>query len=61
MKIVEIFFSLQGEGANVGKPAIFIRLANCNLNCDFCDTEWKNGIEIEVEKILKKIEFLMNL
>ena len=56
MKIVEIFYSLQGEGANVGKPAIFIRLAGCNLNCWFCDTNWQNGIEMSVEEILQKIE-----
>lgn len=36
--INEIFYSLQGEGAFSGTPAIFIRLARCNLSCKWCDT-----------------------
>jgi len=56
MKVAEIFYSLQGEGANMGKPAIFIRLAGCNKDCWFCDTNWKNGIEMSIAEILQKIE-----
>ena len=56
MKIAEIFYSLQGEGANMGKPAIFVRLAWCNQNCSFCDTEWKNGVDMSVTEILQEIE-----
>jgi organic radical activating enzyme len=37
--IVETFFSIQGEGANVGAPVNFIRLAGCPVNCSFCDTD----------------------
>ena len=37
-KVNEIFYSLQGEGANAGTPAVFIRFAGCNLRCPFCDT-----------------------
>ncbi|MDR1544831.1 MAG: 7-carboxy-7-deazaguanine synthase QueE [Prevotellaceae bacterium] len=55
LSVVEIFYSLQGEGANMGKPAVFIRLAGCNLNCSFCDTEWKNGTEMSVEEILLEV------
>jgi organic radical activating enzyme len=46
MKISEIFESIQGEGTNAGKPAIFLRTAECNLRCSWCDTkytwDWKN-------------------
>ena len=56
MKIKEIFYSLQGEGANIGKPAVFIRLADCNLNCQYCDTDWKNGVEMSVSEILQEIK-----
>tara|TARA_Y100000590_G_scaffold366431_1_gene425752 strand:+ start:2944 stop:3624 length:681 start_codon:yes stop_codon:yes gene_type:complete len=46
MEINEIFKSIQGEGPNFGKPAIFLRTAQCNLKCTWCDTkytwDWKN-------------------
>ena len=36
--IPEIFDTLQGEGRNIGQPATFLRLSNCNLRCRWCDT-----------------------
>ncbi|MBD3271824.1 MAG: radical SAM protein, partial [Elusimicrobia bacterium] len=36
--ILEIFASLQGEGIRLGEEQIFVRLAGCNMNCDYCDT-----------------------
>jgi 7-carboxy-7-deazaguanine synthase len=56
LKVVEIFYSLQGEGANVGTPSIFIRLSNCNLNCWFCDTDWNKGTEMTVDEIRAAID-----
>lgn len=49
--IKEIFYTLQGEGANTGTPAVFCRFAGCNLwsgreadraaaVCNFCDTDF---------------------
>jgi 7-carboxy-7-deazaguanine synthase (Cx14CxxC type) len=49
--VKEIFYTLQGEGANTGKPAVFCRFAGCNLwsgleedrasaTCRFCDTDF---------------------
>ena len=49
--IKEIFYTLQGEGANMGRPAVFCRFAGCNLwsgreedrsgaVCQFCDTDF---------------------
>ena len=38
MRIVEIFYSLQGEGVLAGVPSVFIRTAGCNLACRWCDT-----------------------
>src|SRR4029077_1628380 len=49
--VKEIFYTLQGEGANTGRPAVFCRFAGCNLwsgreedrsqaICRFCDTDF---------------------
>lgn len=49
--VKEIFYTLQGEGAQAGRPAVFCRFAGCNLwsgreadrataMCRFCDTEF---------------------
>ena len=50
-QVKEIFYTLQGEGANAGRPAVFCRFAGCNLwsgreadrasaTCRFCDTDF---------------------
>jgi organic radical activating enzyme len=36
----EIFASLQGEGASLGRPTAFVRLSRCNLACHWCDTAY---------------------
>ena len=49
--VKEIYYTLQGEGAQTGRPAVFLRFAGCNLwtgreedrataICDFCDTDF---------------------
>lgn len=40
LQLAEIFYSVQGEGTWTGTPAVFVRLAGCNLACDFCDTDY---------------------
>jgi 7-carboxy-7-deazaguanine synthase len=40
LHVNELFDSLQGEGASVGAPCTFLRLAGCNLSCTWCDTPY---------------------
>lgn len=51
LKINEIFPALQGEGSFAGCPMLFIRLAGCNLSCDFCDTEFSTKETLSVKTI----------
>ena len=54
-RINDIFYSLQGEGHNTGRAAVFIRFAGCNLRCSFCDTEFDTFSEMSDEQILAAI------
>lgn len=58
LKISEIFPSIQGEGLRQGEPTLFIRLAGCNLKCDFCDTKyaWVSGKELTESQVIEKIK-----
>lgn len=42
VKIKEIFASIQGEGPYIGYKQLFIRFCNCNLKCNYCDTDFKS-------------------
>ena len=57
-RINEIFYSLQGEGRNTGRAAVFVRFAGCNLRCPFCDTEFDTYREMSAEEILTEINSL---
>ena len=37
--VMEMFYSLQGEGYHQGKAAFFIRLAGCDVGCVWCDVK----------------------
>lgn len=62
----EIFHSIQGEGVNIGAPTVFLRLANCNLCCSWCDTkytwDWQHydyrqeTISLKTEEVAQRIE-----
>ena len=63
MKVSEIFYSLQGEGARIGTPTIFIRLTGCKAKfaCSAagikCDTEFESGKEytlLQIEEWIQK-------
>lgn len=70
-KIKEIYYTLQGEGAQTGRPAVFLRFTGCNLwtglekdrpkaICQFCDTDFRgmdgeNGGSYSADALATKI------
>jgi len=65
--VKEIFYTLQGEGANTGRPAVFCRFAGCNLwsgreqdrgraVCRFCDTDFRGTDGVQGGKYWKAAE-----
>ncbi len=54
-RINDIFYSLQGEGYNTGRAAVFVRFAGCNLRCPFCDTDFDEYREMTAEEIVAEI------
>lgn len=72
--VKEIYYTLQGEGAHTGRPAVFLRFAGCNLwtgkeedrkiaTCTFCDTDFvgtngPNGGKYNSVELAKKVRSL---
>jgi 7-carboxy-7-deazaguanine synthase (Cx14CxxC type) len=65
----EIFRTIQGEGANMGRAAVFVRFAGCNLwsgreedrenaVCSFCDTEFRKGTRYSRAELVDAIRGL---
>ena len=59
-KIIELFSSISGEGGTSGVPATFVRVAGCNLRCDFCDTKYSFDLNdssiMTFPQILEKVK-----
>lgn len=57
LQITEIFFSIQGESTQAGRPCIFVRTTGCDLRCRWCDTAYAfhGGTKMSVAEILQKI------
>lgn len=51
VRVVEVFSSLQGEGARVGERQVFLRLAGCDRRCLYCDTPESIGGPPDVARI----------
>lgn len=58
-RIAETFYSIQGEGATAGHPAVFVRLQGCSVGCGWCDTKYSwdpaSGREIELPVLLEDV------
>ena len=55
LRINEIFFSIQGESSQAGRPCVFVRLTYCNLRCTYCDTEYAffEGQEMHIAELIE--------
>lgn len=61
LQVNSIFPTIQGEGPYTGCPAIFVRLAGCNLRCHFCDTEFERAMAMSINDIVFDIHAAMDL
>jgi len=55
--LIEVFSSLQGEGVLVGARQIFVRFAECNLACNYCDTPFQPATACQIETIPGSTDF----
>jgi organic radical activating enzyme len=55
LQLAEIFYSVQGEGTWTGTPAVFVRLAGCNLSCSFCDTDYALKFFASVGDVVRRV------
>lgn len=57
LKVNEIFYSIQGESIDSGRPCVFVRLTGCNLRCNYCDTRYAyhQGSPMTLPEIAAKI------
>lgn len=58
VKLSEFFYSIQGEGTHSGCPCTFVRLAECNLRCTWCDSKFsfRTSLVVPMGAILEEIE-----
>lgn len=55
MRVIEKFVSINGEGLRSGELAVFIRFANCNLRCSYCDTKYSFINPVYTEESIDEI------
>lgn len=55
LEVNRIWLTIQGEGPFAGEPAVFIRLAGCNIRCNFCDTEYTQRQTMTIGQIATEV------
>lgn len=55
LRVKAVFHTLQGEGPRSGQPAVFVRLAGCNLRCWFCDTDFEGGELLSPDALVERV------
>lgn len=58
VNLSEFFYSIQGEGTHIGLPCTFVRLAECNLRCVWCDSKFsfKTALVVPAQALLDEVE-----
>lgn len=51
IRLVEYFWTYQGEGGNWGRRALFVRVPFCNLACSWCDTQFNKFENVEEQTL----------
>lgn len=57
LEVHSVFYTIQGEGPLTGHPAVFVRLAGCNLQCPGCDTDYTSKRErMSPEVLVQRVQ-----
>ena len=54
--VTGVYRTIHGEGVRFGIPHIFVRFAQCNLTCNFCDTEFESAGEYTAQELVDYVE-----